>query len=115
MSLTSRANSQSLACSVFLALLVGFGCQHSRTNRTEEQFHFIQPSLSIQTVTNRLGPPDRLTGRGVIFMEYDLADGSHMMILPCTQPQRLDPFGIVCGMAHRRGKTWTWLVQKAYP
>jgi hypothetical protein len=93
---------------LFCALIIGVGCQAPRNSRTEDQFSFVQTALNIQTVTNRLGAPDRLMRHPIgVFMEYDLADGSHMLILPDD--------GTVFGMWHRHGTNWTCVWQKGFP
>ena len=86
-----------------LVALTGLGCCHPRSSRTMGDFAFIQASLSTQVLTNRLGPPDRLSGREVVFMEYDLSDGSKMVVLPSHPTEVGDYYGPIYGAAHARG------------
>ena len=50
--------------------------------RTAEQFLFLQGGMAMTAVTNGVGLPDRELGSGQLRWEYDLADGSEMVIVP---------------------------------
>ena len=52
--------------------------------RTAEQFAFLKEGLPISVVTLRVGLPDRELGSGQLRWEYDLADGSVVVIIPNT-------------------------------
>src|SRR5579871_5046250 len=53
-----------------------------RGEHTLEQFSFVTTNMTIQEVTNRLGAPDAITGRGVPRFEYYLTDRTHVLIWP---------------------------------
>src|SRR5664279_3755317 len=55
------------------------GCQRP-AGRSVKEFQFLQPGMSITEVTNRAGLPDRISGSGPESWEYNLSDGSRMII-----------------------------------
>jgi hypothetical protein len=49
--------------------------------RTTEQFQFLQSGMATSVITNQVGPPDRQLGSGQMSWEYDLSDGSRIVIV----------------------------------
>lgn len=98
-----------------VALVVLLGCSVSpRNSRTTEPFLTLRAGMTMQEVTNRVGAPDRHAGSGVFRWEYDLADGSTVMIFP-TRGDPQAPFEIqdftsskVARIVQRRGTNWVW-------
>jgi len=52
------------------------------TNDLPAQFMFITPNTTLQQVIDRVGKYDRVRGSGISFYEYDLSDGSAVLIRP---------------------------------
>jgi hypothetical protein len=50
--------------------------------RTAQAFEFLRAGMAMSAVTNVAGVPDRQLGSGQLRWEYDLTDGSQMVILP---------------------------------
>jgi hypothetical protein len=70
---------------VLITSAVLLGCRaEPRKSRTVDAFLSFQPGMPMQELTNRVGAPDRHAGSGVFRWEYDLADGSKVMVYPAT-------------------------------
>jgi hypothetical protein len=67
-----------------LVAAVLVGCR-TRDVRTAAQFDFLRAGLPMTTVTNRAGSPDRELGSGQLRWEYDLADGSQLVVFPVVR------------------------------
>jgi hypothetical protein len=78
--------------------------------RTVEDFAFLQVGTSMHEVTNRVGVPDRMGGRGAMRWEYDLHDGSQMLLFPHGfQRDGIEALGaFVCGIAQVKKGKWLW-------
>jgi len=57
-----------------------------------DAFLSLQPGMSMQELTNRVGIPDRHAGSGVFRWEYDLGDGSKIMVFPATGEPGRGPY-----------------------
>lgn len=87
------------------------GCAAQQASmRTAEDFAFLQAGTSMHEVTNRVGVPDRLGGRGVQRWEYDLWDGSQILIFPDgSRGEGIAQEGaVVCGIAQVNKGKWLW-------
>ena len=74
---------------LFIAAAVLLGCREKPLkSRTVEAFLSIQPGMPMKELTNRVGVPDRPAGSGVFRWEYDLADGSKVMVYPSKDVPR---------------------------
>jgi hypothetical protein len=101
-----------------MALVVLLGCS-SRPGRLRaaEPFLWLQPGMTMQEVTNKVGAPDRHAGSGVFRWEYDLADGSTIMVFPGPgdpqNPYQFQDFtsSKVARIVQRRGTNWLWDTQ----
>lgn len=98
-----------------MAPMVLVGCHSGPQNaRTAGAFLSLRPGMTMQEVTNRVGAPDRHAGSGVFRWEYDLSDGSTIMVFPGRgDPQ--GPFEFqdftsseVARIVQRRGTNWIW-------
>jgi hypothetical protein len=60
------------------------------TNGIPAQFAFITTNTTLQEVVDRVGKYDRVRGSGILYYEYDLPDGSALLIspVPLFQPSR---------------------------
>lgn len=81
------------------------GCS-TRITRTPDQFSFLEIGTPLSVVTNRLGQPDRFP-RGQIRLEYDLADGSEMVIVSKGGSEVFADWRIAW-FGQRRGTNWLW-------
>ncbi len=52
------------------------------TNSIPTQFAFITTNTTLQQVIDRVGKYDRVRGSGISYYEYDLPDGSAVLISP---------------------------------
>jgi hypothetical protein len=52
------------------------------TNGIPAQFAFITTNTTLQQVIDRVGKYDRVRGSGVLYYEYDLSDGSAVLVSP---------------------------------
>ena|SRR5450759_2854942 len=100
---------------ILVAVSVLLGCHSGpRSSRTVEAFRALQPGMTMQEVTNRVGVPDRHAGSGVFRWEYDLADGSTIMVFPGRgdpmNPYQLQDFhsSKVARIVQRRGTNVFW-------
>lgn len=93
---------------MILALMVLVGCRSgSRSSRTLEPFLSLQTGMTLQEVTNRVGAPDCHAGSGVFRWEYDLADGSTVMVYPAREtPIRDFSVSKVARIVQRHGTNW---------
>jgi len=79
-----------------------------------EAFHALHPGMTMQEVTNRVGAPDRHGGSGVFHWDYDLADGTTVMVFPGRgdplNPYQLQDFSSskVARIVQSRGTNWLW-------
>jgi hypothetical protein len=89
-----------------VAVLVG--CQQQHAGRSVRQFEFLQPGMAITDVTNRVGSPDRESGSGQVRWEYDLADGSQMVITPEFTDYKSLSTWRVAYFGQYRGTNWLW-------
>src|SRR5712675_2147903 len=87
------------------AVLVG--CR-TRSARTAAQFEFLQGGLAMTVVTNQVGLPDRELGSGQLSWEYDLADGSQLIIVPNVRDYPNLATWQVAWFGQRRGTNWLW-------
>ena len=100
---------------IIVALMVLVGCRSGqRSSRTVEPFLSLQPGMTMLEVTKRVGAPDRHAGSGVFRWEYDLADGSTIMVFP-GRGDPLAPFELqdftsskVARIVQRHGTNWLW-------
>jgi hypothetical protein len=97
---------------LMLAAVAFAGCavRHTST-RTVEEFRFLQFGMTMHEVTNRIGAPDRLGGRGVPRWEYDLRDGSQIFIIPDSRTsESITNFAVwtVYGFAQVKDNNWLW-------
>jgi hypothetical protein len=68
----------------------GLGCNHPSKPANIAQFAFITTNTTLQDVIDRLGKYDRVRGSGILWYEYDLPDGSAVLITPSLRgPSRL--------------------------
>jgi hypothetical protein len=93
------------------AVLVGCRTQHTRSTT---QFDFLQGGMAMTVVTNRVGLPDRELGSGQLRWEYDLADGSQLVILPQIGDYQDLATWQVAWFGQRRGTNWLWTKPKDY-
>jgi hypothetical protein len=97
---------------LLLAVFSFIGCR-SHSNRTVDQFAFLELGMPIDVVTNRVGQPDR-GYRGQYRLRYDLADGSEMVVtLHHKEGYSSDlsspDFWRVYWFGQWRGTNWVWL------
>jgi hypothetical protein len=64
------------------ALAVGCGSRQGSSPRTAADFHLITTNMTLQQVTDRFGMYDRVRGSGISYYEYDLSDGSAVLVSP---------------------------------
>jgi hypothetical protein len=95
---------------MIVALMVLAGCRSgARSSRTAEPFLSLQLGMTMQEVTNRVGAPDRHAGSGVFRWEYDLADGSTVMVYPARETPIQDfSASKVARIVQRHGTNWLW-------
>jgi hypothetical protein len=93
------------------AVLLGCQTQHSRTAK---QFEFLQGGMQMTAVTNRVGLPDRELGSGQLRWEYDLSDGSQLIILPQIGDYENLATWQVAWFGQRRGTNWLWTKPEDY-
>ncbi len=72
-------------------------------------FEFLQSGLAASVITNKVGAPDRQLGSGQLRMEYDLWNGSDMVI--CVD---WDTNHSVAWWGERRGTNWLWTKPEGY-
>jgi hypothetical protein len=79
--------------------------------RTASMFEFLQVGLPSSVMTNAIGigTPDRQLGSGQLRWEYDLWDGSDMVIFLNWDTNRS-----VAYWGERRGTNWLWLKPEGY-
>ena len=91
-------------------LLVGCHPPSKRTvvsNRTVDEFSFLELGMSINVVTNRLGQPDR-GYRGQYRLRYDLADGTEMVITAHDVSEFEPDAQRVYWFGQSRDGNWLW-------
>lgn len=49
-------------------------------DRTLDDFSFLKPEMSYEDIVAQVGKPDRDVGSGVYLFQYDLIDGTHVML-----------------------------------
>ena len=76
--------------------------------RTAAQFDFLQGGTAITTVTERVGRPDRELGSGQLRWEYDLADGTQLVIVPRIGHYEDQTTWQVAWWGQRRGTSYLW-------
>jgi len=67
---------------LLFAVLIGCSNQQAPRSRTVHDFAFITSSTTLGDVTRRMGTYDRVSGSGIQMFEYDLADGSKIVLWP---------------------------------
>jgi hypothetical protein len=69
---------------LFLLSTFASGCspRQSPPQRTATDFRLITTNMTLQQVTDRFGMYDRVRGSGTSYYEYDLADGSAVLVSP---------------------------------
>jgi hypothetical protein len=93
-----------------MAPMVLVGCHSGTQNaRTAGPFLSLRPGMTMQEVTNRVGASDRHAGSGVFRWEYDLSDGSTVMVYPARETPIQD-FSVsrVARVVQRQGTNWLW-------
>ena len=82
--------------------------QFSLFARNAEQFQFIRGGMPMTAVIHRVGWPDRELGSGQLRWEYDLVDGSELVILPVVRDYTNLATWQVAWFGQRRGTNWVW-------
>jgi hypothetical protein len=95
-------------------LLVGCSTRPAATGRTAEQFQFLHAGMSLTDVATGAGKPDRELGYGQIRWEYDLADGSEIVIFPSVHDYSDWSACHVAWFGQRRGTNWLWTLPADY-
>jgi hypothetical protein len=110
------ATFSALAIVLFLVGVVGCSDRVSTHGKTIRNFRFIGTNTTLGAVTQRLGPYDRVSGSGIQMFEYDLADGSTIVLWPDWPFQSTNLIHRVAqvrGATHTDGRTYTDLVRRA--
>lgn len=103
-----------LSAWVIIASAALLGChKESRNSRTVEAFLLLEPGMTMVQVTNQVGAPDRHAGSGVPRWEYDIGDGSKIVVIPAAtdpyDPYQLQTFSGVLGRIKQvRGTNVLW-------
>jgi hypothetical protein len=78
--------------------------QSALAKRVVKDFQFLRFSMSWCEITNQVGAPDRIVGSGQQRWEYDLADGTQLVIMPTQDPTNM----VVYWYGQCRGDQWLW-------
>ena len=73
------------------------------------QFSFITTNTTLQEVVDRVGKYDRISGSGIQMFEYDLGDGSKVVLWP---DWRFTPTNLIHRVAQVRGTNYTDLMRR---
>ena len=92
---------------LIIAAALLLGCR-THSNRTADQFAFLEIGVPMTVVSNRVGMPDR-TYRGLIRWDYGLADGSVISIIArgAEEPYTFETWRVVW-FGQARGGEWIW-------
>ncbi len=95
----------------FIVGVALFGCK-SHSKRTADQFNFLELWMSVNDITNRVGPPDR-GYRGQYRLRYDLADGTEIVIAANYVEEYAPDVQRVYWFGQSRAGNWLWTKQTA--
>ena len=85
-----------VACSS--ALILGCGTP----KHTAGEFNFVTTNTTLQQIIDRVGPYDRVRGSGVLYYQWNLSDGSAILVAteePFQQTNKVTGFRVLSGCA----------------